>query len=137
MKTLDQNDPYRPPAAAVGPAPYQAEGWRTSVLILVLLQLLFYAFNAASGLRAVQAGEISAVAFLASVSAAVCLLAGAVMLWLRSRAGIYLFAISALSAGVALLLAPTRTGVTGLGIAVIASLVCLRATAPRKAANPQ
>lgn len=132
---MDPNDPYRPPAADVGPARSKAEGWRISALILVALQVSVYVLAAGSGLRAVQAGEISALAFLASAAATAWLLAGGVMLWLRARAGIYLFAASALFGCFALLLVRTPTAITGFGIAVIATLICFRTTASRPPAN--
>lgn len=132
---MDHHDPYRAPAAVGGPARSKAEGWRISALILIALQVSVYALAAGSGLRAVQAGEISAIAFLAAAAATAWLLAGGVMLWLRSRAGIYLFAASALFACFALLLVRTPTAITGLGIAVIAGLISLRTATPRPPAN--
>lgn len=131
---MDQDNPYRSPNAELPIQGLGAAGrWRVSTLVLVAVQTLLYLFNGFSGVPLVLEGDISMLAFLVSIGAGALLLAGGTMLWFRSRAAIYLFAASALLAVLAVLLWRTPIAITGLGIALIAMLVSVRATSSRAA----
>lgn len=134
---MDQDNPYRSPNAALPAQGLGAAGrWRISTLVLVAVQTLLYLFNGFSGVSLVQEGDISVLAFLASLGAGALLGAGGAMLGFRSRAAIYLFAASTLLAALAMLQWRTPIAITGLGIALIATLVSVRVTSSRTAPTP-
>ena len=130
---MDSRDPYQPPASDATVAATPLNGWRVRCLILVAIQACLYLFNAATGVNLVRGGDISVLALLATVGATAFLAIGAVLLGMRSRAAVYVFAIAALCACGVLWMWRTPIAITGIGIAAIAVLVSLRATGRRAA----
>jgi hypothetical protein len=121
---MKPENPYQPPTSSVDAQPGGPPGrWRTIVILLVAFHTLLAAAYATTLLGHWRHGEISAVTFLASASASVLLLIGALVYRGSVRYAQHFFSASTLMAVLAFLQWRPPFVLSGLLIAFCATLV--------------
>lgn len=122
---VNEHNPYRAPDGSAGPNRSAASDtrWQLATALLVTLQTLLSAVYGYNSIELLRHGDISLVALLFAILATTLLIAGGVLVLLRSRAAVYLSVLSAACYALAMLQWYADLALTGMAIATATGVV--------------
>ena len=123
---MNDPNPYRAPSGRVGSTRTGVASdvrWQAATAVLAALQSVLAAVYGYNSIELLRQGDISLVALLSAMLATALLIAGAALVWFRSRASVYLCVLSAAGYALALLQWYADLALTGMAIATATGVV--------------